>query len=221
MVLPPGLQIGRSISDLDPASPGDRRPRAIISGPAAAPKVAVPPRAAEPADGVGSLLGAMERAQDLAVGDPRADEPGVLVDRILIELPGEDPNEARNIQARIEDLGVRCVVTDTVMSRPGVLDTLTDVTAVVHLTAEVENLRGILRDRDRFHDLIGRSRGMQEVYDLQNAAFLYDAQDGLTEFLAGIMFFFVARAVESPRLAWVPDAVTPDEIRDLMVRQIA
>jgi hypothetical protein len=40
--------------------------------------------------------------------------------------------------------------------------------------------------------------------DLQTEAFRYDAQDGLTEFLAGIMFFFVARAIETPYLAWVP-----------------
>ena len=44
----------------------------------------------------------------------------------------------------------------------------------------------------------------RDINRLQNNAFRYDAQDGLTEFLAGIMFFFVARAIESPYLAWVP-----------------
>ncbi len=47
----------------------------------------------------------------------------------------------------------------------GQVETLTDVTAVLSLTEEVENLRGILRDRDRFHKLIGRSAGMQAVYE--------------------------------------------------------
>jgi hypothetical protein len=40
--------------------------------------------------------------------------------------------------------------------------------------------------------------------DLENQAFRYDAQDGITEFLAGILFFFVARSVVDPHLAWVP-----------------
>jgi hypothetical protein len=43
-----------------------------------------------------------------------------------------------------------------------------------------------------------------DLNELENRAFRYDAQDGLTEFLAGIMFFFVARAINSPHLAWVP-----------------
>ena len=40
---------------------------------------------------IGSLLEAMESAQDLAVGDPRADEPGILVDRILTLLQSYVP----------------------------------------------------------------------------------------------------------------------------------
>lgn len=43
-----------------------------------------------------------------------------------------------------------------------------------------------------------------DLNELENRAFRYDAQDGLTEFLAGTMLFFVARAVGSPHLAWVP-----------------
>src|SRR5210317_1315990 len=39
---------------------------------------------------------------------------------------------------------------------------------------------------------------------LEKSANRYDAQDGLTEFLAGIMFFFIARVVAEPHLAWVP-----------------
>lgn len=42
-------------------------------------------------DAIGSILEAMERAQDLAVGDPRADEPAVLVDRILTLLQSYVP----------------------------------------------------------------------------------------------------------------------------------
>ena len=42
-------------------------------------------------DTIGSVLEAMERAQDLAVGDPRADEPAVLVDRILTLLQSYVP----------------------------------------------------------------------------------------------------------------------------------
>lgn len=34
-------------------------------------------------DAIASMLDAMERAQDLAVGDPRADDPWVMIDRIL------------------------------------------------------------------------------------------------------------------------------------------
>ena len=47
----------------------------------------------------------------------------------------------------------------------GRVDTLTDITDVLHLREEVEALRGILRERDRFHDLIGRSGPMQAVYE--------------------------------------------------------
>lgn len=54
--------------------------------PTAAP--AEPPVQARPADQLAALLEAMERAQDLAVGDPRADEPAVMVDRILTLLRG-------------------------------------------------------------------------------------------------------------------------------------
>lgn len=44
----------------------------------------------------------------------------------------------------------------------------------------------------------------QDFQDLERQAHRYDAQDGLTEFLAGIMFFFIARVVAEPHLAWVP-----------------
>jgi hypothetical protein len=43
-----------------------------------------------------------------------------------------------------------------------------------------------------------------DLQDLEQKAHRYDAQDGLTEFLAGIMFFFIARVVAEPHLAWVP-----------------
>lgn len=39
---------------------------------------------------------------------------------------------------------------------------------------------------------------------LEKQAFRYDTQDGFTEFLAGIMFFFIARSAVDPHLAWVP-----------------
>jgi hypothetical protein len=39
---------------------------------------------------------------------------------------------------------------------------------------------------------------------LQQKAYRYDAQDGLLEFLMGVMLFFVARAVVTPHLAWLP-----------------
>ena len=42
------------------------------------------------------------------------------------------------------------------------------------------------------------------LQEVERRAHRYDAQDGLTEFLAGIMFFFVARVVAEPQLAWVP-----------------
>lgn len=44
----------------------------------------------------------------------------------------------------------------------------------------------------------------QSLDNLEKEAFRYDAQDGLTEFLAGILFFFIARSVVDPHLAWVP-----------------
>ncbi len=50
--------------------------------------VAAPPST----DGVGGVLEAMERAQDLAVGDPRTEEPGVMVSRILALLGGYVPS---------------------------------------------------------------------------------------------------------------------------------
>ena len=39
---------------------------------------------------------------------------------------------------------------------------------------------------------------------LERQAWRRDASDGLMEFLAGILFFFVARAMVDPHLAWVP-----------------
>lgn len=39
---------------------------------------------------------------------------------------------------------------------------------------------------------------------LRRQAYRADAQDGLLEFLMGIMLFFVARAVVDPHLAWLP-----------------
>ncbi len=39
---------------------------------------------------------------------------------------------------------------------------------------------------------------------LERQSWRYDTQDGLAEFLAGIMFFLVSRAVIDPHLAWVP-----------------
>mgnify|MGYP003643778644 CR=1 FL=1 len=44
----------------------------------------------------------------------------------------------------------------------------------------------------------------QDLQNLENRAFRYDAQDGLTELLAGTMFFLVSRTIGSPHLAWVP-----------------
>jgi len=40
--------------------------------------------------------------------------------------------------------------------------------------------------------------------EARRKAFRYDTQDGLLEFLAGVMFFFIARAVQEPHLAWAP-----------------
>ncbi|MCP4572837.1 MAG: hypothetical protein GY838_10835 [bacterium] len=40
--------------------------------------------------------------------------------------------------------------------------------------------------------------------DLQRRAARYDSQDGIGEFLVGCLFFFIARAVVDPHLAWVP-----------------
>lgn len=40
--------------------------------------------------------------------------------------------------------------------------------------------------------------------DLERRAFRYDAQDGVMEFLVGVMFFFIARTVVDPHLAWAP-----------------
>jgi len=42
---------------------------------------------------------------------------------------------------------------------------------------------------------------LNDLTNLENRAFRYDAQDGLTEFLAGIMFFVVGQAIGSPHLA--------------------
>lgn len=44
----------------------------------------------------------------------------------------------------------------------------------------------------------------QNLDPIEQRAFRYDVQDGFTEFLAGIMFFFIARSVVDPHLAWVP-----------------
>jgi hypothetical protein len=38
----------------------------------------------------------------------------------------------------------------------------------------------------------------------ERRAYRYDAQDGLTELMAGIMFFFITRAMIDPHLAWLP-----------------
>jgi len=47
----------------------------------------------------------------------------------------------------------------------GVIETLTDVTDVAALREQVENLRGILGDRDRFHGMIGRSARMAAAFE--------------------------------------------------------
>jgi hypothetical protein len=47
-------------------------------------------------------------------------------------------------------------------------------------------------------------RDPENLAHLEKRAFRYDVQDGFTEFLAGILFFFVARAAIDPHLAWVP-----------------
>jgi len=44
----------------------------------------------------------------------------------------------------------------------------------------------------------------EHLDNLEMRAFRYEAQDGLVEFLSGIMFFFIARVVVDPHLAWMP-----------------
>jgi len=43
-----------------------------------------------------------------------------------------------------------------------------------------------------------------DLKSLRRQAYRYDLQDGLMEFLMGIMLFFVARAIVSPHLGWLP-----------------
>jgi len=43
-----------------------------------------------------------------------------------------------------------------------------------------------------------------DLKEMQRQAYRYDIQDGLMEFLMGIMLFFVARAIVSPHLGWLP-----------------
>jgi len=54
------------------------------------------------AESVPDLLEAMERAQDLAVGDPRADEPAVMVARILALLQSYLPGTTLHAQLKPE-----------------------------------------------------------------------------------------------------------------------
>jgi len=51
---------------------------------------------------VDGVLGAMERAQDLAVGDPRAEDPAVMVSRILSLLAGYLPDVQLHVQLGAE-----------------------------------------------------------------------------------------------------------------------
>lgn len=85
-----------------PAATADRPAAAPTSGPAATteagpalPRPEVGPAGGEPPlhgpDRLHGLLDAMERAQDLAVGDPRASEPAVLVNGILELIHGYAP----------------------------------------------------------------------------------------------------------------------------------
>ena len=87
--------------DLSALTPG------VEKKPAAPPTPARP--AARPQSGVRfgmpdvpDLLDAMERAQDLSVGDPRADEPAVVIDRILMLLRRFVPDMDLNAQLTAE-----------------------------------------------------------------------------------------------------------------------
>jgi len=77
-----------------PASPADRPAATAEAGPVLPHQAAGPTAWELPLRGpdrLHGLLDAMERAQDLAVGDPRASEPAVLVDGILELIHGYAP----------------------------------------------------------------------------------------------------------------------------------
>lgn len=62
------------------------RPRPVAAPPApeaTATDEGASPAASHEASRISNMLDAMERAQDLAVGDPRADDPWIMIDRIL------------------------------------------------------------------------------------------------------------------------------------------
>jgi hypothetical protein len=42
-----------------------------------------------------------------------------------------------------------------------------------------------------------------DLRDLEKKAFRYDTQDGITEFLAGVLFIFAGRAAVDPHLTWM------------------
>ncbi len=78
--------------DLDALTPGQPTPK--VDRPVASAAADQPPRTPTASETIGGVLEAMERAQDLAVGDPRAGEPTVLVDRILTLLQTYVPGVA-------------------------------------------------------------------------------------------------------------------------------
>jgi PAS domain S-box-containing protein len=129
----------------------------------------------------GGRITLFNRAAEEMTGFRREGVLGRRVEELAEEIclePAEVPGEAAD-----EDMGrTRCRIRtregeDRLIlrtSRPllddegretGRIQTLTDVTEVVRLEEHVESLTGMLRERDRFHGLIGRSPEMQAAYE--------------------------------------------------------
>ncbi|MEN8150993.1 MAG: sigma 54-interacting transcriptional regulator [Planctomycetota bacterium] len=86
----------------------------------------------------------------------------------------------------------------------GSIETLTDVTDVVALREQMDNLRGILGDRDRFHGMVGRSAAMLAAFERirlaadSNATVLLQGESGTGKELAAAAIHFSGARADAP-----------------------
>ena len=156
------------------------------------------------------------RAAEKMTGFDRGDVVSRTVEDLQREIcmeempvaPGEGESEGRaRCRIRTRDGEDRQILRTSIPfpGEPGgQIETLTDVTDVVVLREQMDNLRGILGDRDRFHGMIGRSAPMLAVFDRirlaadSNATVHLNGDSGTGKELAAAAIHFSGARAERP-----------------------